>query len=141
MVSVVAFESDRELVAISLISVEDLERVHAPNGVFREVELTCRQPFSEVRKTHLNDALDALEGKSQTSSLHSSTSLDQTNSLDFSSSTGHTTDDMKLPPSSMKKRASIRNLFRRTKSEDQLESGKVPEGIRGDVITNMNIQV
>lgn len=114
---VVSMESTKELVAISLVSAEDLERVYAPNGVFREVELTSPQT-KEVREDHLNSALDALEGKSESS-------LGTLNSFDRSSvERTATSDDLRLQPGDIKKRASIREFFRRTKSEDQLESSE-----------------
>ena len=112
--------------AISFISPEDLERIHAPNGVFREVEPSYLHPQEETRTVHVADALDALEGKSPS----------QTSSRCTTSSTGngdqpshYLKPDEQLertdPQSSgLKKRSSIRKLFRRTKSEPQLESSK-----------------
>lgn len=122
------FEPEKELVAISFVSGEDLERIHAPNGFFREVEPGyLHHPLKEDRTLHVAGALDALEGRSlqsQASSLQSTPSRDQ------EASSGHSlkSDDQPeatIPQAShLKKRSSIRDLFRRTKSEPQLESSQ-----------------
>lgn len=121
------FELEKELVAISFISPEDLERIHAPNGVFREVEPSYLHPQEETRTLHVADALDALEGKSPESQTSSRCATSPTEKGDQS---GHSLkpDDRPEPtnpqPSGLTKRSSIRKLFRRTKSEPQLESSK-----------------
>lgn len=117
---------DKGLVAISFISPEDLERIHAPNGVFREVEPSYLHPREETRTVHVADALDALEGKSQ-SQASSRCTTSSTEKGDQPSHYLKPDDPLERtdsPSNGLKKRSSIRRLFRRTKSESQLESSK-----------------
>ena len=119
------FEPGTEIVAISFISSEDLERIHAPNGFFREVEPDYLQ--RENRTSHVSGALDALEGKSlksRESSRRSSTSVEKARQAGHSFSyekqdgtTNHASDGLK-------KSSSLLALFRRTQSEPQLESSE-----------------
>lgn len=122
------FEPETELVAISFVSPEDLERIHAPNGFFREVEPGYLHPQKEVRTHHVTDALSALEGrslKSQGSSFQSTSSVEKggLSSQSLESDVQNGTPDSS--PTGLKKRTSLRTLFRRSKSEPQLESSKL----------------
>jgi tetratricopeptide (TPR) repeat protein len=122
-------ELEKELVAISFISPEDLERIHAPNGVFREVDPSYLHPHEEARTLHVAGALDALEGKSPESQPSSRCTTSPTEKEDRP---GYSLKFEDLPQatnpqsSGIKKSSSIRKLFRRTKSEPQLESSKPP---------------
>jgi hypothetical protein len=122
------FEPEKELVAISFISPEDLERIHAPNGFFREVEPGYLHPQKEVQKHHVSDALDALEGRSTRSggsSFRSTTSKEKGDLANQSLKFDDQIEVIEPKPTGLKKRSSIRNLFRRSKSEPQLESSKL----------------
>jgi hypothetical protein len=122
------FEPEKELVAISFISPEDLERIHAPNGVFREVEPGYLHPQKEVQTHHVSDALDALEGRSTKSGGSSFRSTTSKEKGDLASQSLKLDDQIEIiePKSTgLKKRSSIRNIFRRSKSEPQLESSKL----------------
>lgn len=120
------FELEEEAVAISFISPEDLGKVHAPNGFFREVEPGFLR--SDHQTSPVAEALDTLEGKpwkGQGSSLCSSPSTgmnkgDPDDSLQFDKQIGIPTS----PPSDLKKSSTIRALFRRTVSEPQLEDSE-----------------
>ena len=121
------FEPEKELVAISFISPEDLERVHAPNGVFREVEPGYLDPQKETRTHHVANALDALEGrsvKSQASSVRTTSSTQKADRSGHSPKFDDQPEATSPQPVGIKKRSSIRRFFRRTKSEPQLESSK-----------------
>ncbi len=120
------FDPDKGLVAISFISPEDLERIHAPNGVFREVEPIYLQPREETRTVHISDALDALEGKSQsqTSSRRNTSSTEKGDQPSHYLKPDEQLERTDPLSNGLKKMSSIRKLFRRTKSEPQLESSK-----------------
>lgn len=123
-------EPEKDIVAISFISPEDLERVHAPNGIFREVEPGYLSPREQVPEHHVADALHALEGRSTTSQESSIESSIRSPPSVKNPDLGHSlnSDDKaeltNLQSSDAKKRSSIRDLFRRTKSESQPESSK-----------------
>ncbi|KAF7511340.1 hypothetical protein GJ744_004905 [Endocarpon pusillum] len=119
-----SFEPDKELVAISFISPEDLERIHAPNGVFREVEPFYLHRQEEIRTVHVADALDALEGNSpsQTSSRCTTSSTEKGEQPCHSLKPDEQVERTDPQSNGLKKRSSIRKLFRRAKSEPQLES-------------------
>jgi hypothetical protein len=120
-------EPEKELVAISFISPEDLERIHAPNGFFREVEPGYFHPEKEARTQSIAEALDALEGRpsrSQGSSLRSLSSTEKGKTPGQCMKPDHRTEVVSPQPNNLKKRSSIRDLFRRTKSAPQLESSR-----------------
>lgn len=119
-------DPDKGLVAISFISPEDLERVHAPNGVFREVEPSYLHPREETRTVHVADALDALEGKSQsqTSSRCTTSSAEKDDQPSQYLKPDDQVEHIDPLSNGLKKRSSIRRLFRRTRSEPQLETSK-----------------
>ena len=120
-------EQEKELVAISFISPEDLERTHAPNGFLREVEPDYLHTQKESRTHHIADALLALEGRpsrSQKSAHGSTTSLENGGPAGLSLMLGNQIEATNPQLNGLRRRSSIRDLFRRTKSEPQLQSSK-----------------
>ena len=97
--------SSDDFVAISFISAEDLERTHAPNGIFRDPNSEDLRPSTTESESSTPQSAEQLSLRPPSSEMSSQRSI---NSL-----------DMKLeanlrPDSPGKKAASIRNLFRKT---------------------------
>jgi len=97
--------SNDDFVAISFISAEDLERTHAPNGIFRDPNIEDLRPHTAESEPSTPQSSDHLPVRPASSEISSQRSI---NSL-----------DMKLeanlrPDSPGKKTSSIRNLFRKS---------------------------
>lgn len=127
------------MIAISFVSPEDLERTHAPNGFFREVEPGYLHPQKEKDKEKeqnsdaVAEALDALEGKSVKSQESSTSPASPAANHDLvrALKADDGVDGTRPPTGGFKKRSSLRDLFRRTRSEPQLETSR-PDQIEGN---------
>lgn len=116
--------------AISFISPEDLERIHAPNGFLREVEPGYLHDQMESRMHHVVDALDALEGRflnRQASACFAPSSIEKRDPSNAAVWVDGANEATKTQPISFNKRSSIWNLFRRTRPEPQPEPSKSAE--------------
>lgn len=105
--SVVNSQSDDDFIAISFISAEDLERTHAPNGIFRnpEVEELPSETAASVPQTpRSTEQSDTRLASHEVASLQSLRSLDTRLEANLRPDS----------PSSYKRASSIRNMFRRS---------------------------
>lgn len=122
---VIDLKQEKDLLAISFISPEDLERTYAPTGFLRALRPDYLHPQKEVSLLRA-DALNALEGRSSKNQRLSFRAMSmETGELSVHRLERNVQSEAaELAPINLQKTSSIRRLFRRTQSEPQLGSSK-----------------
>ena len=114
------------IVGVSFISAEDLERTHAPNGIFRDPKAELLRPSTAGSMSHMSNSSDRPDHRPPSSGIASQRSA---NSLDLKIEANL------QPDSPSKKSSSFRGLFRKGTSGSTTTRQFIPRLRRSYMLT------